>query len=84
MSGYIGNIGDVAVAGGDQIDEIATDTLTGARDAIDLIQWSGAANQWDECLLDAVRKVELVLYADGFRSLGTDEAEEEGLRQDDC
>ena len=72
MSRNVGHVCDIAIGRGDQVDEVATHALTGACEAIDLIQWAGAVNQWHECLLDAVRKVELVLYADGFRSLGTD------------
>ena len=83
MSCYIRHIGDIAIAGGNQIDQIATDALTGQGEPVDLIERSNAVNQWHECLLDAVGQLEFILHADGFGGLFANESNEIDVREDE-
>jgi hypothetical protein len=82
MSCHVGHVGDIAVARGDQIDEVATDALAGPREPVDLIERSNAVNQGHECLLDAVGQFQLVLHADGRGCLILYEGYEGDVRED--
>lgn len=82
MTSYICYVGDVAVGGGDEIYQIATDAFAGASDSINFIEFADALDGWNERLLDAVREVELILNPCRLDRLISDEREKEEVRKD--
>src|ERR1700744_715400 len=75
---------EIAVRQRDGVNEIAADFLTGLRNSVNLEARRADLERWNECSLNTVRELELVLDAQRPSTFGADEGDEGDVGADAC